>query len=131
MDKINIDISASSVAGVAGLIGIRSDKYYYVGKLDQSRIEEVEEAWGKDYVPLKDAYELVVQHRPQQNGSIEMALLPLPIGPFRGPTRITVRVDGFLDLSTCEDMVEIDRAMVGSSVLVLPNMAGRVRPGNA
>jgi hypothetical protein len=119
---------AADVAGVAGLIGIRSDKYYYVGKLDSSAKAAMgASGFGPGYIALKDAYELVVQHRPQQSGAIEMTLLPLPIGPFEGPTKIIARVDAFLDLSTCENMINLNRVMTGGSGLLIPGM-GPLRP---
>jgi hypothetical protein len=132
MDKVDIDIDASNVAGVVGLIGVRSGTHYYAGRLDSSQEATMgASGFGPGYVPLRDAYELVVQHRPQRDGTVEMTLLPLHIAPFRGPIKIIVRVDVFIDLSECEDMVEIDRAMVGSSILSLPGMSGRQRPGNS
>jgi len=109
------------VEGVAGLIGVRSDKYYYVGKQDTGVAAAAKAMeFGPNYIALKDAYEIVVQHRPQSDGRIEMALLPLPIGPFTGTTKIVVRVDGFLDLSQCENLVDINRAMTGDSGILLP-----------
>jgi hypothetical protein len=128
MDTINN--GAADVAGVAGLIGIRSDKYYYVGKLDPDGMRRFPDGGVGGYIALKDAYELVVQHRPQPGGSIEMTLLPLPIGPFEGPTKIVVRVDAYLDISTCANMVDLNRAMTGTSGLLLPGM-GPLRPRGA
>ncbi len=116
------DKDNARVAGVAGLVGVRSDKYYYVGKLDNDvkTIGTGGGALGPGYVALKDAYEIVVQHRPLESGATEMLLLPLPIGPFHGPTRVIVRVDAYLDLSTVEDMAAINRAMTGQSGVLLP-----------
>lgn len=113
------------VAGVAGLIGVRSDRYYYVGKLDpEGMATRVRFPVNNDggYVALKDAYEILVQHTPTQEG-MKMAIMPTYIAPFGGPTRVVVRVDAYFDLSGEAEFVNIDRAMTGRSGLVLPGSA--------
>jgi len=111
------------VEGVAGLVGVRSDRYYYVGKLDREAHTPL--AAEEGYVALKDAYEIVIQHRPRAGEDLEMTVVPLPIGPFEKPTKVVVRVDAYLDLSQCRSMVEIDRVMTGSTGLLLPGMGPR------
>lgn len=107
------------VAGIAGLIGVRSGQFYYVGKIDREADAEVKQRLGTTYVALKDAYEMLFQHRPTPEG-LQLIEMPLPIPPFSGATKVTVRADAIFDLSTESSMVKFDKAMTGGSGLVLP-----------
>lgn len=134
MDRTKKDNAEEGVAGVAGLVGIRSDRYYYVGKIDWPKMNDGAVglaggtpadtlAYTGGYVALKDAYEMLVQHTPEgpKVGAV-------PIAPFTEATSIVVRVDSWVDLSKEPWLVNVDRAMTGRSGILLPgglSSAGR------
>lgn len=79
------------------------------------------------YIALKDAFEMIFQHKPLPDGRLELMELPLPIPPFDGPASIVVRIDMVADLSGVNSMTKFYRAMTGSTGILVPGSAGPVR----
>ena len=128
--------NGSRVAGVSGLVGIRSGAFFYVGKLTTD--DRATMGLGDNdpaflhsrggYVDLVDAYEIIVSHRQGADGTVAATIVPIPVPPFQGAApRLTVRVDALLDLSREAGFVAVDRSMTGGSGVLLPGMPGPVR----
>lgn len=118
------------VAGVAGLIGVRSDRYFYVGKVDWEKMNGVTAApWAQvlqetgGFLALREAYEIVVQHRPLPDGRLQVAIADLPIFPNEYATAVVVRADMVVDLSQDEGLAKIHSKMTGRPGLLIPGGA--------
>jgi len=122
---------AGNVAGVAGLVGIRSDRFYYAGKVDEDQVtEQWLDLWragrwfsalalSNGYVALKGAYELIVNFKPHGD-NMQMVCAPLPIAPLGGPAKVVVRADAVVDLSREGGLVEIHRMICGDTGVLVP-----------
>lgn len=96
---------------IPGLICIISDGRRLVGKIDKKQTVIAKKNLGRDFVVLKDAWELRVQYRPAEGGGIGMEMIPLPFAPFKGRTTITVRVGQMVDVSEAPDLIDFDKRM--------------------
>jgi len=51
---------------------------------------------------------------------MQVLILPTPVPPFSGPTKVEVRIDAIVDLSKEEEIANVYQAMTASSGLILP-----------
>jgi hypothetical protein len=109
---------------MAGLIGVRIGHLYYVGKLDRTETAKAIKNWGKDFIVMKDAFELLVSHRAGERG-MQVQLIPTWITPFESPVNgFTTRVDSYLDLSKVTEpgFLSMVRGMGGKG-LIIPGLS--------
>lgn len=117
--------------GMAGLIGVRIGHLYYVGKLDRTETAKAMRSWGKDFIVMKDAFELLVSHRTGDQG-MQVQLIPTWITPFDSLVNgFTTRVDSYLDLSKITEpgFLSMVRGMGGTG-LIIPGLGGPTLPGH-
>ena len=77
-------------------------------------------AYGPGYLPLKEAYEIVVQYRPAPDGRLQVSVADLPVFPHESAAQIIVRADMVVDASGDEGLARIHGKMTGRPSLFLP-----------